>query len=129
MVNRITVLAAMLALSGIALANGNGEGQLKLRPGMMGIIDIGATDCATFSEMHYNGPSGMRHHVLTWAQGYIYAKTGANIETMLEALSADNGWDFDSLSDIFVDYCEASPDSKVAEAAIAVYTTLKNPAT
>lgn len=117
---RLIFLVALVMSSGIALA----ENQVQLRPGMMGVADIGATDCALFSEMHYNGPTGMRHHVLTWVQGYVYAKTGGNIDTLLAQLPADSGWDFDSLSDVFVEYCQANPDAKVADAAVVLWTTL-----
>ncbi len=106
--------------SGSALA----DGPLKLHPGMMGVADIGAADCALFNEMHPNGPAGMEHHVLTWAEGYIYAKSGKTIDGVLEGLPADNGWDFDSLTGYIVDYCAANPDEKVAQAAAALWTTL-----
>ncbi|UCG71363.1 MAG: hypothetical protein JSV45_08800 [Chromatiales bacterium] len=119
--NRLTVMILLLAFSGVVWA----AGQLQLRPGMMGVADIGASDCAMFNEMHYNGPTGMRHHVLTWVQGYIYAKTGSNIDAMLATMPEDNGWNFDSLTDVFVDYCRANPDAQVSEAAIALWTTLR----
>lgn len=118
--NRLIVTSALLAACGLAQA----EGQLQIRPGMMGAADIGASDCSMFNEMHYNGPTGMRHHVLTWVQGYVYAKTGSNIDAMLARLPEDNGWDFDSLTDVFVDYCQANPDAKVSEAGIALWKTL-----
>ena len=117
---RLILVAAFASVCGIAWA----EAQLRLRPGMMGVADIGASDCAMFNEMHYNGPTGMRHHVLTWVQGYVYAKTGSNIDAMLARMPEDSGWDFDSLSDVFVDYCQANPDAKVSAAAIALWATL-----
>ena len=123
MVNRIYILTVMLLVNltaNVALA----EGQLKLRPGMMGVADIGASDCSLFSDMHYNGPTGMQHHVLTWVQGYVFAKTGANIDVLLAKMPEDNGWDFDSLSSVFVDYCQANPEAKVSEAAIKLWSTL-----
>jgi len=123
MVIRMFVLVAMLLGSSI-INNALAEGQLKLRPGMGGVADIGASDCALFTEMHYNGPTGMQHHVLTWVQGYVFAKTGANIDAILAKLPENNGWDFDSLSSVFVDYCKENPEAKVSEAAIALWTTL-----
>jgi hypothetical protein len=119
----------MIVLTVIFLGNGFGnialaDGQLRLHPGMVGVADIGATDCALFNEMHYNGPTGMRHHVLTWAQGYVYAKTGTNIDAILARMPEDNEWDFDSLSGVIVDFCKANPDAKVAEAAIALWFAL-----
>jgi hypothetical protein len=123
MVIRMFVLVAILLGSSI-MNNALAEGQLKLHPGMGGVADIGASDCALFTEMHYNGPTGMQHHVLTWVQGYVFAKTGTNIDAILAKLPENNGWDFDSLSSVFVDYCKENPEAKVSEAAIALWTTL-----
>lgn len=126
MVRRIIIPAAIL-LAGLLgnPAQAEEELQLRLHPGMGGVIDIGVTDCALFSDMHYHGPTGMRHHVLTWLQGYVFAKTGSNIEAMLQAMPDNNGWDFDSLSDVFVDYCSNHPEAQVSEAAMALWTTLE----
>ncbi len=124
MVMRNLAIAALFLASGsMVLAD---EGQLRLRPGMAGVADIGARDCELFNEMHYNGPMGMQHHVLTWAQGYIHAKTGANIDAILAELPADHGWDFDSLSAVIVDYCKAKPEAKVSEAAIKLWELLRD---
>ena len=117
---KLLVTVSLLLAASLASA----EDQLRLHPGMTGVIDIGVANCTLFSEMHYNGPTGMRHHVLTWVQGYVFAKTGSNIEAMLEAMPDGNGWDFDSLSGVFVEYCEANPDAQVAEAAIALWSEL-----
>jgi hypothetical protein len=122
MVKRLILLATLLAMNGTVAADD--DLQLRLHPGMTGVIDIGTTECATFSDMHYNGPRGMQHHVLTWTQGYVYAKTGSNIEAMLDALPEDNGWDFDSLTGIILDFCKAAPQAMVSEAAMAIYQTL-----
>jgi len=124
MVIRIFILTALFMLNSAASV-AFADSQLKLHPGMVGVADIGASDCALFSEMHYNGPTGMQHHVLTWVQGYVFAKSGANIDAMLAKLPEDNGWDFDSLSGVFIDYCREHPDAKVSEAAIALWTTLE----
>lgn len=91
-------------------------GPLKLKPGMGGVADIGSTPCAIFNEMHYNGPTGMQHNVLTWLEGYLYATTGEHIDSLLAKQQAD--WDFDSLSAVFVDYCRTNPEDEVAQAAI-----------
>ncbi|MDH3977655.1 MAG: hypothetical protein OEU86_04015 [Gammaproteobacteria bacterium] len=125
--NRLIILCALLVLGGYALAaaiEDQSERQLKLRPGMGGVINIAVEDCAVFSDMHYNGPTGIQHNVLTWLQGYVYAKTGSDIEARLKELPADNGWDFDSLSAVIVDYCAANPEAKVSEAAISLWTVL-----
>jgi len=108
--------------------------QVNVRPGMTGVADIGAQSCALFSDMHYNGPAGMEHQVLTWVQGYVFARTGSNIDAMLAAIpgdndagdndAGDNGWNFDTLTRVFVDYCKANPGAPVSEAAVALWATL-----
>ncbi|MDH4022996.1 MAG: hypothetical protein OEV14_07710 [Gammaproteobacteria bacterium] len=125
MVTRSAVPATALATA-LLLAAGNAvtAGELRLRPGMTGVADIGSTGCALFNEMHYNGPTGMQHQVLTWVQGYLYAHNETTIDSILAALPADNGWDFDSLSAVFVDYCKAKPEANVSEAAIALSAIL-----
>ena len=125
MTRRIPLLAATLC-AGILLTDiAAADGQVRLRPGMMGVADIGAHTCATFNDMHYHGPSGMEHHVLTWVQGYVFAKTGSNIDAMLAAIDdGDNGWNFDTLTGVFVDYCKENPDAPVSEAAISLFARL-----
>ena len=91
---------------------------VQVRPGMMWMADISAQDCATFNEMHYNGPAGMELNVLTWVQGYVHAQTGSNIDALLAAIPADNGWNFDTLTGVFVDYCRQQPEARVSDAAI-----------
>lgn len=121
MIARHALLVAALMVSGSVQA----DTEVRVRPGMMGTADIGAQDCATFNDMHYHGPAGMEHQVLTWVQGYVFAKTNSNIDAMLEAIPGDNGWNFDTLTGVFVDYCKANPEAPVSEAAIALWTTLK----
>lgn len=100
--------------------------EVRVRPGMMGVADIGVQDCATFSDMHYHGPAGMEHQVLTWVQGYVFARTGSNIDALLAGISGgDNGWNFDTLTGVIVDYCKANPDAPVSEAAIALWKELE----
>lgn len=118
---------SLLVLSMLAfVASGESTtSRVKIHPGMGGVSDIGATDCALFNEMHYNGPTGMEHHVLTWVQGYVHAQTGANIDTLLESLPDGGGWDFDSLTGVFVEHCKANPEAKVSEAAIKLWSVLE----
>ncbi len=124
MVNRLVSVIIMAMLAGAAGAE-NTTSRVKIHPGMGGVSDIGNADCSLFNEMHYNGPTGMEHHVLTWVQGYVFAKTGANIDALLEPLPDGGGWDFDSLSRVFVDYCKANPDAKVSTAAISLWSVLE----
>ena len=124
MVVRILSLIVIGLLATAASAEST-DSRVKIHPGMGGVSDIGNTDCALFNEMHYNGPTGMEHHVLTWVQGYVFARTGANIDTMLEQLPDGGGWDFDSLTGVFVAYCKANPEAKVSDAAVALWTVLE----
>jgi len=122
---RFMIVAATLVVSIFASQSLLADAQVSVRPGMMGVADIGVQDCATFSDMHYHGPAGMEHQVLTWVQGYVFARTGANIDALLAAIPDDNGWNFDTLTGVLVDYCKANPDAPVSEAAIALWTTLR----
>jgi len=122
---RFMIVAATLIVSIFASQSLLADAQVSVRPGMMGVADIGVQDCATFSDMHYHGPAGMEHQVLTWVQGYVFARTGANIDALLAAIPDDNGWNFDTLTGVLVDYCKTNPDAPVSEAAIALWTTLR----
>lgn len=122
---RYMIVTATLVVSIFASQSLLADAQVSVRPGMMGVADIGVQDCATFSDMHYHGPAGMEHQVLTWVQGYVFARTGANIDALLAAIPDDNGWTFDTLTGVLVDYCKANPDAPVSEAAIALWTTLR----
>ena len=115
------VYTASMLLSSPLLA----DSEVNVRPGMMGVADIGVQDCALFTDMHYHGPAGMEHQVLTWVQGYVFARTGSNINTLLVAIEGgDNGWNFDTLTGVFIDYCKANPEAPVSEAAVALWTML-----
>ena len=118
-----------LALTMCVLISGgtvSADSEVRLRPGMMGIADIGKQTCETFNDMHYHGPAGMEHQVLTWVQGYIFANTGSNIDALLAAIDGgDNGWNFDTLTGVFVGYCKANPEAPVSEAAIELWKKLE----
>ncbi|MGI9343667.1 MAG: hypothetical protein ACR2QV_12520 [Gammaproteobacteria bacterium] len=121
---RQLLVTATLVVSIFASESLLADAQVSVRPGMMGVADIGVQDCATFSDMHYHGPSGMEHQVLTWVQGYVFARTGTNIDALLAAIPDDNGWNFDTLTGVFVDYCKTNPDAPVSEAALELWTML-----
>jgi len=110
----------LLVTAGASLA----ATQLTLRPGMTGVPDLGAIDCATFSHMYPAGSTGMRQAVLTWAQGYFYARSGKTTDEILAELPADNPWDFDSLTDHIVDYCAAHPEAPLPEAVMDLWDQL-----
>ncbi len=116
MVSRSAVLATLLLAGSGAAA----DSQFRLRPGMMGVADIGTTTCAFFNELHYHGPTGTQQQALTWMQGYLYAKNGSTIDAILAGLPPDNAWNFDSLSAVIVDYCRTNPEARVSTAAVAL---------
>ncbi|MFW2405774.1 MAG: hypothetical protein ACN4GT_13465 [Gammaproteobacteria bacterium] len=98
--------------------------KLTLRPGMVGVADIGAISCATFSHMYPAGPTGVRQAVLTYSQGYFFARSGKTTDEILSGLPADNPWDFETLTDHIVDYCAANPESAVHDAVIDLWGRL-----
>lgn len=113
----MTLLAAMAATSTVS------SGQIELKPGMMGVADVGSTSCAVFSDMHYHGPVGARQQVLTWFQGYVYAEAGQSLDAVLAARSK-TGWDFDALTGYVVGYCEKDPSATVADGVVALWAEL-----
>lgn len=112
-----TILLATVATSQAA-------DKLTLRPGMVGVADIGAISCATFSHMHPAGPTGVRQAVLTYAQGYFFARSGKTTDEILAGLPPDSAWDFDTLTDQIVDYCAANPESLVHAAVADLWDAL-----
>lgn len=98
------VLAGFLANAAMA------AGKLTLRPGMGGVPDLGAIRCETFTKILPEGPIGFRQAVLTWAEGYIYGKSGQTIDEVLASLPAGSpDWTFDTLTDHIVGYCTSNP--------------------
>lgn len=90
---------------------------LTLRPGMTGVPDLGAIDCAMFNHMYPAGPTGMEQAVLTWAEGYFYARSGKTMDELLAAQpAAAPDWDFEALTGHIVEFCQASPDSPLPDA-------------
>ena len=111
----VLVLVPLLAMA---------EESLQLRPGMTGVADLGAIDCATFNDMYPNGPTGMRQAVLYYAEGYIFARTNQGIDALLAKQSDAADWDFDSLTDIIVDHCAANPEVRVGDAVTLLWERL-----
>lgn len=104
------------------------SGPLTLRPGMTGVPDLGAIDCAMFNHMYPAGPTGMEQAVLTWAEGFFYARSGKTIDELLAAQpAAARDWDFGSLTGHIVEFCQASPDAPLPDAVRDLWQAL-NPA-
>lgn len=118
LVSDTRLVAALLLVLAAPLAHA----ELQLRPGMTGVADLGAISCSTFNDIYPNGPTGLRQAALYYAEGYIYAKTGKSID---EALAGQEGaWDFDSLTNVIVDYCANNPEAQVSNAVEALFDSL-----
>jgi len=102
--------------------------ELQLRPGMTGVPDLGAIDCATFNHIYPAGPTGMEQAVLYWAEGWLYARSGLTMDELLSAQApGSRAWDFDALTGHIVDFCAAHPDRPLP-AAVADLWQLLDPA-
>ena len=121
MVTRITLKLLLLLLPALLTA----AEPLSLRPGMTGVPDLGAIDCATFNHMYPAGPTGMEQAVLTWAEGYFFARSGKTMDELLAAQPADAPhWDFDALTGHIVQFCAARPEAGVPEAVTDLWRQL-----
>jgi hypothetical protein len=109
-----------------AMLDAPAAGPLQLRPGMGGMADPGAISCGTLTRILPKGPTGFRHAVLTWAEGYIYGKSGQTMDEVLAAQPAGGpDWNFDTLTDHMVDYCAAHPDAPLPAAAEDLWARLR----
>jgi len=110
------------ALAGLALSTVHAvAAPLKLPQGMGGVPDIGAIPCEVFSNMLVVGSKGTRLSLLTWAEGYYFAKSGKSLDEILVAeTNAAENYDFQSLTDHFVAYCAANPEAVTREAVVSL---------
>ena len=93
--------------------------KLKLPAGMGGVPDIGAIPCEVFNNMMVIGPLGTKRLLLTWAEGYYFAKSGKTMDEIIEsAAQAGQTWDFDNLTGHLVDYCAADPEALTSAAVV-----------
>ncbi len=106
-----TAFAAVVALSTLT-AGTSAAKEIMLPDGMGGVPDIGTIPCSVFTQMLVIGPLGTKHSLLTWAEGYLYAKTDRSMEELVsEANAAGAGWNFTALTDHFVSYCQEHPEA------------------
>ncbi len=122
--NRLLPGARLVVTLLLLLAAAAAHADLQLRPGMTGVADLGAISCETYNAIYPNGPTGLRQATLYYAEGYIYAKTGKSIDEVLGEQPDDAQWNFDSLTDIVVDYCASNPDSPVSAGVAALFDAL-----
>ena len=95
---------------------------LRLPSGMSGFADLGTVQCDYFVELLPIGPKGFRQSLMTYAQGFVYAKSGQTLDQVLAA--QDKDWSFESLSDEMVAYCVANPEKSVPDAAAHLWSAL-----
>lgn len=120
----IGALLSCLALMSADIAAA-GE-PLALRPGMGGVPDPGALECAYFNDLYPNAPTGFRQTLLYWTEGYIHGKSGRTIDEALAAAPpAAKPWTFDTLTDHLVDYCRANPEARIPAAADDLWQRLQ----
>lgn len=116
MTNRFKLLLA----SGLLACLSAAADPIQLPSGMAGVPNIGAIPCHVFTEMLDKGPKGVRLSLLTWAEGYFFARSGETLNEMIEtAPKTDEAYDFYGITDRFVEFCAANPDSLTHEAVLA----------
>jgi len=114
--NRTIKLVVVLVFT-VLLSQAASAEKLQLPPGMGGVPDIGAIPCDVFNKMIVVGPLGTKRLLLTWAEGYFYAKSGQTIDEIIEAAEqTGQTWDFDSLTGHLAAYCAADPEALTAAA-------------
>jgi hypothetical protein len=112
------LLAATACVAVPFIAVPSAAAPLKLPEGMGGVPDIGAIPCSVLTQMMVVGPKGTRLSLLTWAEGYYFAKTGKSLDEILESRPAEEQNDFFGLTDHLVDYCAANPEVITRDAVI-----------
>ncbi len=75
---RVGLALTLLGLGTVAAADG-----IRLRPGMTGVADLGATSCETFNHIYPAGPTGLRQAALYYAEGFIYGRSGKTLEQVV----------------------------------------------
>lgn len=108
----------------ILLGGAAAQGEIRLREGMGGVADIGATRCDYYAYIHPNGPTGFNQSVLYWLEGYVHARTGQGLDAFLAGIPDGRRWTFDRIGQHVLDYCTANPGATVADGAIDLWKQL-----
>ncbi len=118
---RLALIAMVSILStDVALAE-----RLELPKGMGGVADIGTVPCDVFNKMVVIGPLGTRLSLLTWADGFYYARTDMTMDEIVAAAKqSGESWDFERLTDHFVEFCAANPEAITRDAVVSLGTQL-----
>jgi len=118
MKNCSLALIAMVSMlfTSVALAE-----RLELPKGMGGVADIGTIPCDVFNQMLVVGPQGTRLSLLTWADGYYYARTEKTMDELVAAAKqSGESWDFERLTDHFTEFCAANPEAITRDAVVSL---------
>jgi len=116
---------ALIAMVSMLSAGGAPAERLELPKGMGGVADIGSVPCEVFNQMLVIGPLGTRLSLLTWADGYYYARTDMTMDEIVAAAKqSGESWDFERLTDHLVEYCAANPEAITRDAVVSLGTQL-----
>lgn len=113
---KVRVALATLATTAVLVSPAGGAGPIRLRPGLGGVPDPGAIDCAMFNKIYPNGPSGLRQATLYWLEGLVYGRTGKTLDEFLADSLVASSWNFETLTDHIVNFCAADPAAPVSSA-------------
>lgn len=131
---KLAVIGTALLIAQTATA-----AKVRLPAGMGGVPDIGAIPCEVItgktdpdtggieanSGMVHVAPMGTRLSILTWTNGYLFARTGKSLDQLVTDAEANGqAWDFDRLTNHLVEYCSANPAAITREAARDLETKL-----
>jgi hypothetical protein len=108
----------------ILLGAAAAQGEIRLREGMGGVADIGATRCDYYAYIHPNGPTGFNQSVLYWLEGYVHARTGRHLDAFLAGVPDGDRWTFDRIGQHVLDYCTANPGATVADGVVDLWKRL-----
>lgn len=114
------LLVAAVVLGGACTA----QADIRLREGMGGVADIGATRCDYYAYIHPNGPTGFNQSVLYWLEGYVHARTGGSLDAFLAKAPGGQRWSFDSIGQHVLDYCTANPKASVADGVVDLWARM-----
>ena len=111
----------LIAMASLLFANIGLAERLELPKGMGGVADIGAIPCGVFNQMLVIGPLGTRLSLLTWADGYYYARTEMTMDQIVAAAKeSGEAWDFERLTDHFAEFCAANPEAITRDAVVSL---------
>jgi hypothetical protein len=121
---RANARAALACAAALAAGATPAAEPIALRPGMGGVPDPGAVECAVLNRLYATAPTGFRQTLLYWLEGYVYGRTGLTMDSAL-AKAPGGPWTFDTLTDRLVGYCRDHPDADVPAAVADLWRVLQ----